>query len=302
MGLAFCSDCTREGLPVDLSSCLREEDDDITTCSQYPPPKVKYITEFPSVKRPKLENINIDIVAGHRTINSPGRVLKPGLFLCDSPASRGSRCPSLKQQLAERKLINSDHQTPLGYYDEGEREAECYIDALEDNTLTNIQDTNRLAQSMAVKTAEIAEELRREGDVIMKVNRDVFNTEQEINDASRTLKGMTLHGKVTNMLRSKSKRLKPPGYDDGGDRNLLCRSRSLPAKFAYRSSPGDTKQQQIKDEMKQLIRTMDTIRDQNLGIAEEMKFQEPHLRDMSNNMSRVQDRIVRETTQINQMH
>merc|ERR1712183_498757 len=153
---------------------------------------------------------------------------------------------------------------------------------------------------MVNKGAAIAAELRREGEVIRKANRDMLKTEHEINQASRTLNGMTLHGKIANYWRRKPKQNEYPVDNESG-RDFLPRSISLPAKFAYRSS-SDSKQQQIKDSVKQMILNMGTLREQNEGIAEELVSQEPHLQLMSDNMNRVQNQIVRQTTRISEMH
>jgi len=307
MGLKLCSDCKREK-PKIVSSSLLEEDN--STARVYNPSKSneELKTQFSSVtlEPPKLEKLNIEIVAGNNiSANTSGGNLTSEIP--ESPAPRLPRGRSLRQKLTERKLINSCPQTPLGYYDEEERQAEkeaqYYIDELEDNTLERAKEANSLTESMVNKGARICAELRREGEVIMKTNRDMVKAEHEINQARHTLNGMTLHGKIANYWRRKPKQPEYP-VDNEREPDYLPRSLSLPAKFAYkyRSSPADTKQQQIKDSVKQMIFNIDTLREQNEGIAEEIMFQEPHLQLMSDNMNRMQSEIVRQTTRMNEMH
>jgi len=308
MGLKLCSDCKREKPKIeDVNYSSLLEEDNSKACI-YNPSKEELKTQFSSVtvKPPKLAQLNIEILAGNTNSanNSGGNITSE---IPESPAHRLPRGRSLRQKLNERKLINSCPQTPLGYYDEeerqGEKEAKFYIDTLEDNTLTHAQEANSLTESMVNKGARIAAELRREGEVIMKANRDMINAENEINQTRHTLNGMTLHGKIANYWRRKPKPTEYP-VDNEREPDYLPRSLSLPAKFAYkyRSSPADTKQQQIKDSVKQMIFNIDTLREQNEGIAEEIMFQEPHLQLMSDNMNRVQSEIVRQTTRINEMH
>jgi len=321
MGLTLCSDRKRENPKIEYvwSSSFIEEDNytDEELHPQYPSEpileednsrdeKLEPRTLFPSepMKPPKVAKLNIEIVAG----NTISASTSGGLLTSKYPESPGHglrQRRSLRQKLTERKLIANCPQTPLGYYDEKERqvekEAKLYIDALEDNTLTYAKNINSLSEELVNKGAMIAAELRREGVVIMNANRHILKTEHDINQNKNTLNGMTLRGKIANYRRRKPKQTEYP-VDNEREKDYLPRSISLPAKFAYRSSPADTKQQQIKDTVKEMIFNMDTLREQCEGIAEEIMFQEPHLHQMSDNMHRVENEIVRQTTRIKEMY
>jgi len=307
MGLKLCSECKREVPRVEhVKSSSTYEESDSTDCIRYPS-KEKLKTQFSSVtvKPLKLAKLNIDIVSGNATTPRASGGLRKS-EVPESPSCRFPRGLSLRQKLNERKLIDSCPHTPLGYYDEEEAQAEkvaqFYMGALEDSTLHHAKEANRVTESMVEKGAEISAELMRSGNVVRQANRNMRKVEQEINQTKRTINGMTLKGKVTNFWRRKPKKIGYPDDSERGSRDYLPRSISLPAKFACRSSLGDSKQKQIKDNVKQLIHNMDTLREQNLGIAEELVYQEPHLQTMSDNMGRVQNEIVRQTTRINQMH
>jgi len=308
MGLAFCSECSKVSITGQFQSPELIEVNDNDT-AWMPPDELN--TQF-YLERP--QSLNATDGNNGIAIKSAGRVLRPEFLALDSPRPRSTRGPSLRKRLIERKLIHSSPATPWSF--DAERKANISVNAendnalerlsetfFEDNSLKQLRETNRLAQSMVVKGDEMREELIRQGKVTEQANRDVFNTEQDINETSSTLRGMTFRGKLANMVwRKNSKRRQYNDFEYENDRPYhLPRSMSLPAKFASPNLRAKTKQQRIKNDVNQLIQSMDTLRDQQLGIAEELEYQDPHLKELGTNMARVNDKMKRQTRQINDL-
>jgi len=305
MGLAFCSECSKVSITGQFQSPeLDEVNDDGTAWMPPDALNTQFYLETPQSLNARDENNGV-------VIKSPGRVLSPRFIALDSPRPRSTRGPSLRKRLIERKLIHSNPATPWSF--DAERKSNISMNAendnsleqlsetlLEDNSLKHLSETNRLAQSMVVKGDEMREELIRQGKVTVQANRDVFNTEQDINETSSKLRGMTFRGKLANMIwRKNSQRRQYNGFEYEDNRDYhLPRSMSLPAKFASKNLREKTKQQRIKNDVNQLIRSMDTLRDQQLGIAEELQYQDPHLKELGTNMVRVNDKMKRQTRQI----
>lgn len=293
MGIFLCSICVYKDKPVpmpNLSSAEENEDSDEDYSTLWPHERPGGHNIWKAPQRPyRVRNKKRASKAARRNFT---------ITNCGSPTYPQS--PSLIRKIHER---NSYPETPASYFHgKLDNEVKLYISALEDNSMTHINDANHIAQSMVEKGDAISTELVRQREVTKSANRKMLETEHEINQTGRVLKGMSLHGKLANMMwgtRSSQKEL--DSFDDDGNRNKLKRSMTLPANFSYQISPADTKQERIKGGVKQLIRTMDVLGEQQRGISDELESQEPHLRMMHENMGRVQNKMKRQTTQINEL-
>jgi hypothetical protein len=301
MGLALCSDCRRKRIIHDLSSDDLYDDDSVITIS-YSPKAEQKTQPYPE----KSLILDIELVNSRAATNSSNNVPQTAMFAkqellsVDSAEPRYTREPSLRQRLKDRRRMNNSPRTPVGWYDE-ELESKFYIKALEDNTLKHLHETMHTVESMVEKGAAFSEELAHQGNVIVNTSHDLLKTQQDLNQSKHSLNAMSIHGKFANVVSQiKSKRQGFYSSEDEADRDYLTRSMSLPAKFSYRSF-GDTKQQQIKGRVKQLIRAMDTLSGQQLGIAEELEYQVPHLQKINKNSGRVSKKIKRQMTKINDL-
>jgi len=269
MGASLCSDdcigkSRKPGKPVNinrpscsLTSTEDEEDEDSDSSELYL--QAKRVKSAPA---PTTINKDKSTVGG---ISSTGRL-------------------SLRQKMEERK-------TTRELFIHGEREAKLYMDAIETDTLSHVDNAVRIASLIVEKTDDITEELVRQGDVIRQANDDIHHTEQDVNQTNYTLKGMkSLRGKLGNMVwRKKPKVQEYSGFET--DYGSAIRNRSVSAPPKMELPTGGTKQQQISGGLRTLNVAMDTIRSRQLVIGEELQRQDKQLGEFSGNMSRTQDKI-----------
>jgi len=307
MGLSLCSQCVQKepviGLDVtddwekdseESSGIIFMPNDDLDSFRRLSNSAFNTKRQFyrGPVGRPELRKVKSE---GAWCSRVP--VVTPEFRAANSFGERHSREPSLVQRLHERHSCSS---SPLGYYNNDEVfDAKSYMCTLEKDTLMSIKDANRIAQSMVQKGNDISSELVRQGAVTSSAYCNILNTEQEIHRTSYALNEMSVTGRFANrFLRRKSRQHELDAFDDEEEGGTLSRRKTLPANFSYRCSSKDTKQQQIKDNVEQLIGAMDIIEDQQRGIAEELEYQKPHLRMINEHVGHVQVEITRQTTQM----
>jgi len=185
-----------------------------------------------------------------------------------------------------------------------ERDAKLYASTVENDTLNHCRNTIRIAEMIVPKSENIEKELARQSEVIHQANNDIHCTEQEVNQTNYTLTGMrSVSGKVRNVVWRK----KPndQAYRGFKSDNSKCkgrpRSMSSPVPMKYGNVFGGTKQQQINGGLRHLNSVMDTIKNRQLVISDELQRQDKQVSEFSKNMGRTQDKINMQTNLMNSM-
>jgi len=230
-------------------------------------------------------------------VHSSSKLKKPSGLIRKSKSIHSSGRSSLQEKLEQRK------NKPKPFI-KGEREAKLYAEIVERDTLKHVGDTLRIAEMIVQKTDDIGGELARQGNVINQVNSDMHDTELEVNETNKTLKGMkSIRGKMVNMVRQKKPKVDAyQGFHPNRGSSLRKqRCVSAPVQMEYDRPSKGTNQQQITGGLEQLNIVMDKIKTRSMDISDEMKRQDKQLGEFSNNMSRTQDKIKVQTRIMNSM-
>jgi len=203
-----------------------------------------------------------------------------------------------KQVLTLMDKIRDRASNPHDEFVEGEREAKSYMDSVEDNTIVQLDNTLMIVNSIVEKEDDIIEELERQGEVTRKANQDIYATEQEIHETTYILEGMqSMGGKLTNLIWKKplDKAYETFGFWNQKGSRRTRRAVSLPTPRSYKCA--GTKQERIREGVKQLSTAMDIIQMREMDIKNELEHQEEDMAEFSGNMDRMEMEILSETPQ-----
>jgi len=195
---------------------------------------------------------------------------------------------SLTERIRERQQ--------RGYkFIENEEEADSYMDALQNSSMSQLTDTLHIVDSMITKGSHTCQELKRQGEVLHHVNHDIHETEKDIDDTSHRLKGMkSLRGKLANLVWRKPKNHDHSDSEDEQVTNTFRRSMTAPMILPSYSS-GQDKQEFISEGVKQLNTAMCILEEQQLSIKEEFEAQEKYMNKLDHNMDNVEKSLLNQT-------
>lgn len=183
-----------------------------------------------------------------------------------------------------------------------ERAAKQYTEMVQDDTLGLLRHTVRLAGSITEKGADINEELRRQELIFRKADHDISFAEYETDQTTQKLKGMTsFSGKIVGTIRKNKPKLKIQAFSDfdlmDGQIGLCSLSRSVSTQTtpAFKASPRDAKQLQIKSGMGELHAALDVITVQQMDAAWTLKRQERYLSKFDDKLDSTHTKINRQS-------
>lgn len=199
----------------------------------------------------------------------------------------GRSACSLKQQIRERK------QRSYHNFIEDEQEAKSYMDALENNSMLHLAETFTVVDSMIADGNDTCQELKRQGEVVCHANRDIRETEKDIDDTNRRLKGMnSIRGKLANLVWSPKKHYHDDSWDDQPT-TTLKRSMTAPILPSYSNS--QTKQEWMTEGVKKLGGAMTVLENQQLAMKHELGAQDKYLNKLDHNIDHIGKRIIHQT-------
>jgi len=279
MGLTLCAEKTRKSfLFKRLASPVLE------TEVEKEPARIRTMTPVSGSEMRKI----IAEQKEHANRLSPKIQPPAGLQL-----KKGRSACSLKQQIRERR------QRSWHNFIEDEQEAKSYMDALENNSMLNLAETFTVVGSMIANGNDTCQELKRQGEVVRNANRDVRETEKEIDDTNRRLKGMnSVGGKLANLVWSHKKHF----HDDSEDNKFTTLKRSMTAPVLFASySTSQTKQEWMTEGVKKLGSAMNVLEHQQLEMKHEFEAQDKYLNKLDHNIDHIGNKIIHQTDLIHKI-
>jgi len=192
---------------------------------------------------------------------------------------------------------------------EGELLAQKYSNVVRNETLEQINKTVCVADSIVQKGANINKELGRQERVLYKIDNDMSTIEYDTDLTSNTLKGMTsMRGKMVSKLsRKKPKReakvVNEINLDSLNGQSGLCGiSRMASGKSMTATETfGNTQDDQIKAGFGKLHNALDLIKVQQLETAWTLERHEERFGMFDNNLNTTQEKIRRQSVQMNKI-
>jgi hypothetical protein len=211
---------------------------------------------------------------------------------------------SLVEKMKERQAHPHDDFVEHSH---SEHKATQYMNALQDNSMSELSSTFGMVESMVEKGNDVHKELRRQGEVVRNANRDVHSAEKDINDSHHMLHGMkSLKGKFENMVKGK-KRFHVHSlchYEDGGTSKTSPSTTknstpttiskyyaSAPVLLAYNPDSGQSKQDWLHQGMEQLSHGLDLVKEKQLDIGHEIESHEKHFKKLDHNIEHIDNKI-----------
>jgi len=182
----------------------------------------------------------------------------------------------------------------------GEQHARSYCDALENNTLEELDRTFQMATSIVQKGADIDEELKRQDKLIEQASEDIHASGEIVSETNWRLRGMeSWGGKAANLIWRKKPRT-PNVYPEYlSTYSGLQIVRNVPGSqgSSRTSSPRSTnsKQSQIKEKVNQISSTLDLIESQQVSFGDILHHQEEGLSTFESHMERFDDKLQKQT-------